>query len=104
MKWGWIDLLSSIPASNWLLLGRFAWVLRLVRVLRALRSMERLLRILLKHRIQNTLLALTTIAVLLIATCGTSSAAGGPVCAAPTSHRARTGAWSSLWMRRKTTA
>jgi voltage-gated potassium channel len=70
MRWGWIDLASSIPVGNWLLLGRFARVLRLVRVLRALRSMQRLVRVLLKNRIPNTFLALTTVAVLLIATCG----------------------------------
>ena len=36
--WGWIDLLSSIPAVNGLRIGRLARVLRILRVLRALKA------------------------------------------------------------------
>jgi voltage-gated potassium channel len=35
--WGWIDLLSSVPAINALRIGRVARVLRILRVLRALK-------------------------------------------------------------------
>lgn len=35
LKWGWIDLLSSLPAIEWLRWGR---IFRVVRILRALRS------------------------------------------------------------------
>jgi voltage-gated potassium channel len=35
LRWGWIDLLSSIPAVDWLRWGR---VFRILRILRALRS------------------------------------------------------------------
>lgn len=35
LRWGWIDLLSSIPAVEWLRWGR---IFRVVRILRALRS------------------------------------------------------------------
>lgn len=35
LKWGWVDLLSSIPAIGWLRWGR---IFRVVRILRALRS------------------------------------------------------------------
>jgi voltage-gated potassium channel len=35
--WGWIDLLSSVPAINFLRIGRIARLLRILRVLRALK-------------------------------------------------------------------
>lgn len=35
LRWGWIDLLSSIPAIDWLRWGR---IFRVMRILRALRS------------------------------------------------------------------
>jgi len=35
--WGWIDLLSSVPAINVLRIGRIARLLRILRVLRALK-------------------------------------------------------------------
>lgn len=36
--WGWIDLLSSVPAVGGLRIGRLARVLRILRVLRALKA------------------------------------------------------------------
>jgi voltage-gated potassium channel len=36
--WGWIDLLSSVPAVNALRIGRLARLLRILRVLRALKA------------------------------------------------------------------
>jgi voltage-gated potassium channel len=36
--WGWIDLLSSVPAVGALRLGRLARILRILRVLRALKA------------------------------------------------------------------
>ncbi len=38
ITWGWIDLLSSVPAISALRIGRFARVLRILRVLRALKA------------------------------------------------------------------
>lgn len=45
MKWGWIDLISSIPAVDPLRWGRLSKMVRIVRYLRAIKS----LRILLAH-------------------------------------------------------
>lgn len=42
--WGWIDLLSSIPAIDALRLGRLARVLRIIRALRAMKAMQYLVR------------------------------------------------------------
>jgi len=40
LRWGWIDLVSSIPAIEILRWGRLLRILRLVRVLRAFRSVK----------------------------------------------------------------
>ena len=72
MKWGWIDLLTCIPMTNWLALGRFARIFRLIRTIRVLRSTERILQLFLKSRLQNTALVASTIAALLLLTCSAS--------------------------------
>ncbi|MDD2714990.1 MAG: ion transporter [Candidatus Wallbacteria bacterium] len=38
LKWGWIDLISSIPNIHYLRVGRIARVIRVLRILRAVRS------------------------------------------------------------------
>lgn len=38
--WGWIDLLSSVPAVDALRFGRLARIVRIIRVLRAIRVMK----------------------------------------------------------------
>ncbi len=40
MKWGWIDLISSIPSFDFLRLGRLLRLIRLFRILRAFRSVK----------------------------------------------------------------
>lgn len=42
MKWGWIDLLSSIPSLDMFRWGRLVSVVRLFRLLRAIRSLKML--------------------------------------------------------------
>ncbi len=46
MKWGWIDLVASIPAIEALRWGRLLRIVRVVRLLVAFRSLRRLLHIL----------------------------------------------------------
>jgi voltage-gated potassium channel len=43
MRWGWIDLVSSIPALEVLRWGRLVRIIRLLRVLRAFRSVRLLI-------------------------------------------------------------
>ena len=54
------------------MLGRFARIFRLLRVLRVLRSTERILELILRDRLKNTFLAVTTISILLPLTCSAS--------------------------------
>jgi voltage-gated potassium channel len=70
MKLGWIDLLSSLPTANWLMLSRFGRIFRLLRIIRALRSVELIVRVFLKNRIRNSLLTVSIISVLMMVTCG----------------------------------
>lgn len=64
--WGWLDLLSSIPAVSVLRIGRFARIIRVLRLLRGVRSARTLALSILEHRAQSTLLAALLLAVLLI--------------------------------------
>lgn len=43
MHWGWIDLLSSVPAIDFLRAGRAVRLIRLLRILRAFRSTKYLI-------------------------------------------------------------
>ena len=66
LRWGWIDLLSSIPAVDALRVGRAARVLRLLRVLRGVRSTRLLAEFVLRRRAQSAFLAASLLSLLLI--------------------------------------
>ena len=53
MKWGWIDLVASIPNLPVLRVGRFVRVLRIIRVLRAIRATHRVSSILLQNKLKG---------------------------------------------------
>lgn len=67
--WGWLDLLSSIPTLNVARWGRVARVLRIFRVLRGLRATRLISTAILRRRAQNTVLAATLLALLLVVFC-----------------------------------
>lgn len=50
MKWGWIDLIASIPMVDWIRWLRMVRVIRILRVLRAVRSARAITRILVASR------------------------------------------------------
>lgn len=67
--WGWLDLLSSIPtvdAARW---GRAARVMRVFRVLRGLRAAKIVAGLVLRRRAENTFLAASLVAMLLVIFC-----------------------------------
>ncbi len=66
MKWGWIDLVSSIPSVEILRAGRLLRLIRLLRVLRAFRSTKVLVHHVFKSKIQGTMTAVGIITVLII--------------------------------------
>lgn len=66
LTWGWIDLLSSIPAIPFLRVGRAVRIVRILRVLRGVRSTKQLAAFVLEHRAKSTLLAVLLVALLTI--------------------------------------
>ena len=70
MKWGWIDLVSSIPAYDFLRWGRMLRLIRLFRILRAFRSARHLLAFLFHNRARGLIgTAVLAVVVLLIFSC-----------------------------------
>ncbi|WIX31767.1 ion transporter [Salinicola sp. JS01] len=65
MRWGWLDLLSCIPAG-WFQAARLARVVQVLRILRALRSMELIWQLLFRNRAEGVLASVATATVLLV--------------------------------------
>lgn len=66
MKWGWIDLISSIPNVDFLRAGRALRLIRLLRILRAFRSTKHLVTHVFKNRAQGAFTTVIILAVLLL--------------------------------------
>jgi voltage-gated potassium channel len=66
LKWGWLDLISSIPTFSYFRFGRFIRLVRILRVLRAFRSIRFIVKHLFKNRTQATFASVSLIAVLMI--------------------------------------
>ena len=66
LKWGWIDLVSSIPTFGYLRYGRMIRLFRILRVLRAFRSVRHIVRHVYKSRTQGAFATVTIIAVIMI--------------------------------------
>lgn len=66
MRWGWIDLISSIPTLEFMRAGRMLRLVRLLRILRAFRSIQHLINHIFKRKTQGALTTATFIAVLMV--------------------------------------
>lgn len=66
LTWGWIDLLSSIPAIEALRWGRVARVLRILRVLRAVKSARVLGRFLTHRASESAVLAAVLLCIFVL--------------------------------------
>jgi voltage-gated potassium channel len=64
--WGWLDLVSSIPAVSFLRWGRAVRALRILRVLRGIRATKVLTEFVVYRRAQSTFLAALLVAILLM--------------------------------------
>ncbi|MES2572771.1 MAG: ion transporter [Verrucomicrobiota bacterium] len=65
LKWGWIDLLSSIPNFDILRVGRAVGLIRLFRLLRAFRSTKALVDYLFGNRAKSTFSTVAAVSLLL---------------------------------------
>ena len=66
MKWGWIDLIASIPNVPWLRAGRLVRILRVIRLLRAIRASQKLSAVLLRNKLQTGAASLAMTALLVV--------------------------------------
>lgn len=66
MRWGWIDLVSSIPMVDFLRAGRLLRLIRLFRIIRAFRSAHQLIHHIFQNKAQGTFTSIAIIAILLI--------------------------------------
>ena len=66
LRWGWLDLLSSVPTVDALRLTRVARVARILRVLRGIKATKVLVQYLLERRAESALLAVSLISLLLV--------------------------------------
>ncbi len=66
LKWGWIDLLSSIPNLSLLRWGRLIRVIRIMRILRGIRSTKHIVKIIFVNRAKGTIASVSMISFLLM--------------------------------------
>jgi voltage-gated potassium channel len=66
MKWGWIDLISSIPTIDFLRTGRALRLIRLLRIIKAFRSTKNLVNHMFKNKAEGTFTSVGVIALLLV--------------------------------------
>ena len=66
LKWGWIDLLSSIPVMDELRAGRIVRVIRILRVLRGIRIARVMTRYLQRHRADGAFLAVVFFSIFIL--------------------------------------
>jgi voltage-gated potassium channel len=66
MKWGWIDLVSSIPMVDFVRVGRVLRLIRLLRIIRAFRSTNQLVSYIFKNKAQGAFTSVVVLGVLII--------------------------------------
>jgi voltage-gated potassium channel len=65
-KWGWIDLLSSIPMVDAFRTARLVRIVRVIRIIKAYRSVQQLLAYLFQNRVKGTFASAVLTAVLIL--------------------------------------
>ncbi len=66
MKWGWVDLLSSIPMLDAFRYGRIVRVVRVFRILRAVRSTKIILSYVFRNKTQGTFSLVSAVSIILV--------------------------------------
>lgn len=66
MRWGWIDLIASIPTFDFMRVGRLFRLVRLIRIMRAFRSTKHLVSHIFENKIKGTFTAVAVIAILMV--------------------------------------
>jgi len=66
IKWGWIDLVASIPMVGFLRFGRILRLIRLIRVIRDFKSTHHLINHIFSNRAQGAFTSVAVIAILFV--------------------------------------
>jgi voltage-gated potassium channel len=66
LRWGWIDLVSSIPSLIFFRVGRAIRIVRVLRLVRGFRSVETIAKVLFANRAKGTLATAGLISTLLV--------------------------------------
>ncbi|MGE0567247.1 MAG: ion transporter [Bacteroidia bacterium] len=66
MKWGWIDLIASIPNLEILRAGRLLRVIRILRVIRAYKSVRHIIAQVFHSKVKGALTSVTFVAILVL--------------------------------------
>jgi voltage-gated potassium channel len=66
LKWGWIDLLSSIPTMDILRMGRLFRIIRIIRIIKTFKSLTLLVNHIFKDKAKGTLSSTLVLAVIMI--------------------------------------
>jgi len=66
MKWGWIDLIASIPSVEFLRAGRILRLIRLIRVFRALKSTKLIYEHINRNKKQSAITSVALISILMV--------------------------------------
>lgn len=66
MKWGWVDLIASIPTIEYLRAGRILRLIRLIRIFKAFKSTKLIYEHLSKNKKQNALSSVALLSILMI--------------------------------------
>ncbi|MFD2936483.1 potassium channel family protein [Spirosoma flavum] len=66
LRWGWIDLLASIPALDWFRLGQLVRVVRILRMVRSFRSIREFLHYFFRDKANGTLAVVLLSSMLLM--------------------------------------
>jgi|ERR1051326_4253647 voltage-gated potassium channel len=69
LKWGWIDLVSSIPTFTYFRAGRALRLIRLLRIVRAFRTTQHFVQHIFRNRAQGAFVTVSVLAVLLVIFC-----------------------------------
>ncbi len=69
LKWGWIDLLSSIPLADSLRWGRLARIVRILRFLRTVKSLKILVSLIYNSKLQSLTLVVLLISFIAFTFC-----------------------------------
>ncbi len=66
IRWGWIDLVSSIPLISVLRVGRIFRLIRIKRIIRAFRSSRNFIKHVFRNKAQGALITVSIFAILIV--------------------------------------